>query len=269
MPESSSEKDEAAAATARAQGSFATVDAIGATFWIPRCLWGRTSKARGPTSQGTKLFGGTSSSEYRAPAGALFRSGLVFSDVVAGQVPAARRDQLVDLLRSPGAGPVRDRPRRILQQRLRDLPEALDRLRAAEQRPVAHHHVVDQALVGVQRLAGAAEGVGVAEAHVRLPELDPRAGDLGEEGGGDAAGVAELEGEVVVAEGLGDLVAVEREHPPRRLLVGDRQQVTALGQALAGAQVEGHALPAPVVDKGLDRDEGLGVGVGGDAVLLA
>ena len=64
-------------------------------------------------------------------------------------------------------------------------------------------------------------------------------------------------------------VAVEREHPPRRLRVGDRQQVLALGQALAGAQVERHPLPAPVVDEGLDRDEGLGVGVGGDPVLLA
>ena len=31
------------------------------------------------------------------------------------------------------------------------------------------------------------------------------------------AGVAELEGEVVAAEGLGDCVAVEREHPARRL----------------------------------------------------
>ena len=72
-----------------------------------------------------------------------------------------------------------------------------------------------------------------------------------------------------MAEGLGDLVAVEREHPPRRLLEGDRQQVVVLGQPLAGAQVERHALPAPVVDEGLDGDEGLGVGVGGDALLLA
>ena len=50
---------------------------------------------------------------------------------------------------------------------------------------------------------------------------------------------------------------------------GDREQVAALGQALAGAQVERHARPAPVVDEGLERDERLGVRVRGDAVLVA
>src|SRR3954468_11135313 len=103
--------------------------------------------------------------------------GQVRSDVVAGEVPVARRDQAVDLLGSPGAGLVRDRLRRSLQEWLGDLPEALDRLGAAEQGPIADHDVVDQALVGVERLAGAAEGVGVAEAHMCLAELDPRPWD--------------------------------------------------------------------------------------------
>ncbi len=43
----------------------------------------------------------------------------------------------------------------------------------------------------------------------------------------------------------------------------------ALEQALAGAQVERHALPAPIVDMGLDRDEGLGVAVAAQLVVIA
>ena len=38
---------------------------------------------------------------------------------------------------------------------------------------------------------------------------------------------------------------------------------------LARAQEEGNALPAPVVDEGAQGDEGLGIGVGGHALLLA
>jgi hypothetical protein len=49
-------------------------------------------------------------------------------DVVAGQVPAARGDQIVDLAWAPAAAPVGDRRRRVLEHRLGDLPEALDRI---------------------------------------------------------------------------------------------------------------------------------------------
>ena len=42
----------------------------------------------------------------------------------------------------------------------------------------------------------------------------------------------------------------------------------ALGQALAGAQEERHAGPAPVVDLGLDGDVGFGAAVGRDARLV-
>ena len=101
----------------------------------------------------------------------------------------------------------------------------------------------------------------VAEAHVRLAEMQRRARHLGQERRRDAAGIAQLEGEVIVAEGLGDLLAVEREHPSRRLLEGNGQQVAVLGHALAGAQIEGDAVPAPVVDEGPQGNEGLGVGV--------
>ena len=50
---------------------------------------------------------------------------------------------------------------------------------------------------------------------------------------------------------------VAEEHE-RRALELDRDLGDALGQALAGAQVEGHVGPAPVVDQQLQRDERLG-----------
>ena len=52
-----------------------------------------------------------------------------------------------------------------------------------------------------------------------------------------------------------------REHRLRGLAEGDRDDPGALGHPLAGAQVERHAGPAPVVDEALQRDEGLGLGV--------
>ena len=58
------------------------------------------------------------------------------------------------------------------------------------------------------------------------------------------------------------------EHRLRRLAEGDRDDPGPLGHPLAGAQVERHAGPAPVVDEALQRDERLGLGVGRDARLV-
>ena len=55
------------------------------------------------------------------------------------------------------------------------------------------------------------------------------------------------------------------EQQVRHALELDRDLGDALRQPLAGAQVERHAGPAPVVDLQARRDEGLGVGVGRDA----
>jgi hypothetical protein len=59
------------------------------------------------------------------------------------------------------------------------------------------------------------------------------------------------------------------EHPPRRVAEGDGQQPPRLGHALAGAQVERHAGPAPVLDPGTQGDERLGVRVVRHAGLVA
>ena len=43
----------------------------------------------------------------------------------------------------------------------------------------------------------------------------------------------------------------------------------AFGQAFAGAKVEGHALPSPIVDLCLDRDEGFGVRAFAQLLVIA
>src|SRR3954447_3091302 len=103
------------------------------------------------------------------------------SDMVAGKVPATRRDQDGGGLRPPRPGFVELEVGRMLQHRLRRLPQPLDAAGAVEQRLVADHHVVDQALVGLESLLAAAERVGVAELHLGLTELDRRTGHLREE----------------------------------------------------------------------------------------
>ena len=45
--------------------------------------------------------------------------------------------------------------------------------------------------------------------------------------------------------------------------------VSRIGHALAGAEIEGHALPPPIVDMGLQRDEGLGLAVVADLLDVA
>ena len=61
--------------------------------------------------------------------------------------------------------------------------------------------------------------------------------------------------------------AVEDEQ--RRLLELDADLGGALAHALAGAEVEGHAGPAPVFDFEAEGGEGLGAGLGIDALFLA
>ena len=62
---------------------------------------------------------------------------------------------------------------------------------------------------------------------------------------------------------------VGREHGLGRLAEGDADHASALGHALAGAQEERDARPAPVVHLHAGGDERLDVRVGRDAVLVA
>ena len=79
--------------------------------------------------------------------------------------------------------------------------------------------------------------------------------------------IGEIERQVVWA--LRADSGVRRKHALRRLAERDRDDPLALGHALARAQVERHTGPAPVVDRALERDERLGVGLGVNALLRA
>src|ERR1700760_4781844 len=118
------------------------------------------------------------------------------SSPVLRQVPPPRVDQLFQRFRAPRSRPVALDRRRALEQRRRDLPQPLDPVGACEERAVAEERVVDQALVRL-KLVGGAERVVVAELHPRRAELECRARNLGEEARADAAGLGDLEDQLV------------------------------------------------------------------------
>ncbi len=105
------------------------------------------------------------------------------------------------------------------------------------------------------------------ELHRELVELHARSRALAVERQRHLRLVGQVEGQVVGA--LGADVGPLGEHRQRRLLERDRDDPGPLGELLAGAQVERHACPAPVVDLDPQRHEGLGVGVVGDLLLAA
>src|SRR5215469_3240984 len=70
------------------------------------------------------------------------------------QMPVERRDQLLDRSWPPGAPTVRFDWRRVLQQRLGDLPEPVDAIGVGEQRLIADHRVEYEPLVALQRVRG-------------------------------------------------------------------------------------------------------------------
>src|SRR6266849_4297711 len=55
------------------------------------------------------------------------------------------------------------------------------------------------------------------------------------------------------------------EHALRGFAKSNRDDALTLGEAFAGAQIEGHAGPAPVVDEAAQRDKGFGVRILRDA----
>ena len=63
-----------------------------------------------------------------------------------------RCDQLVNRVRPPRARGVRAHRRRILQQRLRSLPQAFDAFGSGEQRVIIAHRIQDQPLVRLENL---------------------------------------------------------------------------------------------------------------------
>ena len=146
------------------------------------------------------------------------------------------------------------------------LPEPLDALGVGEERLVTVHRVVDQPLVGLEDVARVV-GVVERELQAQLVELHPGPGPLPVEGERELGGVGEIEGQVVRP--LHPDAGPRREHRFGRLAEGDRDDPRALGHLLAGAQVEGNAGPAPVVDLAAQGHEGLGARLRRDALAPA
>ena len=132
-----------------------------------------------------------------------------------------------------------------------------------EERGVAQEGVEDEALVGLRGVL--VEGGAVAEVHAHVAQLQVRAGDLGGQAHGDAlVGLDAHDDRVGPQPGRGCVL----EGQEGRLLEHDGDLGDAPRQALARAQVEGHARPPPVGDLQAQGRVGLGARVDGDAVLL-
>ena len=105
----------------------------------------------------------------------------------------------------------------------------------------------------------------VGEVHGHVTHLHRGARNLGAELEGQALVRLDADDERILT-GLAELGVTERH--VSGALEDDGDLGDALAEALAGAQVEGHARPAARVHEELDRREGLGGRVGGNAVLL-
>ena len=141
-------------------------------------------------------------------------------------------------------------------------PLRLDLVAADEQGRVALDQVEQQPLIG-DPPAVFAEGIG--EADIERDLAQPHA--LRGRGPGVLA-IRMQADRLFRLEADDQLVrpgrrAARGEDRIRHVLELDEDLGVALGHALAGAQVEGHALPAPIVDVRLQRDEGLGRGCRG------
>src|SRR5262245_10058147 len=181
---------------------------------------------------------------------------------------AVARDHLVGGGGAGGAGLVDVNARGgfpDLEDGLDELPGAIDGVASVEQGRVAAHAVEQEALVGLGDRA--LEGVGVGHGHEDVADVDGFARDLGDEAERDALVGLDAQGEDGgLEDAAGGFFLEEHEGDGAEVDVDLGQ---ALGELLARAQVERHALPAPAVDHEAHGGEGRGLRVGGDAVLLA
>ncbi|MNM75960.1 hypothetical protein D3C81_877630 [compost metagenome] len=143
-------------------------------------------------------------------------------------------------------------------------PAVLDVVGALEQRLVAGQAIVDQRLVARGRLH--LEKVLVGKTQLDVLHGQGRARALGLQVEPHAFVGLDLDLQVV---GLEPLDLGVTKLGIGRWLEADGNLGIAHAHALAGAQVERHADPAPVVDHHLERDEGFGVAVGLDPRLFA
>ena len=146
-------------------------------------------------------------------------------------------------------------------------PLRLDLVAADEQGRVALDEVEQQPLIG-DPPAILAEGIGKPDIERDLAQPNALAV---EPGSWTSAQSSMLSSGCSPMISLFGLVVAPRE---AKIECGTSRELdenlrVALRHALAGAQVEGHALPPPIVDMGLQRDEGLGRAVAADFLVVA
>ena len=143
---------------------------------------------------------------------------------------------------------------------MHELPRLFDRIAPHEERLVADDHVVEQSLVRFRRRSH------VMEIDFDLLQLGRRPGHLRHD----------MQREALVR------LNPYREHVGRQrcawicviqnsghVVEVDRNLARALGHPLAGAQVERHSRPSPVVDPASQRDESLDLRIRRDVLLFA
>src|ERR1700722_19752310 len=193
------------------------------------------------------------------------RSKRMGASVMFGQGPVVGLYDIAHGLWSPTALGVGLDRTRSLEERGRDLPETLNAVRSRKEGLVAQHHLEQEPLVRLEVVV-LLKGVTVEEAHLGLAEGHLGTGLLREEVRPNRTGVLEVDDEFVGVRVLATLLIREDLH--HGLAKSNRDELAALGQALAGAQIEGHAHPARVVDPGAQGNEGLGGRVRSDARLV-
>ena len=150
-----------------------------------------------------------------------------------------------------------------LQQRRVKAPGGLHLVAAGIEGGIAEHGVGQQphiALVG-----WLAEAVVVGKGHVNGAAAHARARSLHFKA--EFSPLIGLNAQDQLVDGGGAAGGIEQVH--RCLPKGEHHLADPLWQPLAGAQIEGHPLPAPVVDEQLHRHVGFSGAVGIDARLLA
>src|SRR5215469_251217 len=173
-------------------------------------------------------------------------------------VPTVSRHQFLGFPRSPCAcWIVREFAWRqrfpYVEYRIDNCPAGFDHVGALEERGVADHAVVKEHFVS--GLRGTAKVILIVETHVHRTDLHQRTGNLRAELERDSLFRLYVDHELVAREMLD--VGITKKHK-RRPLELDRDLGMATRHALASAQIDRDSCPTPVVDRELQRDEGLG-----------
>src|SRR5208282_1831576 len=128
-----------------------------------------------------------------------------------------------------------------VENRIDERPRGLHVIAAIEKCSVAAQAIVDQRGISAARCF--AKTFLVAEVHVDVSDAHLSSWTLGAEGNGDALFGLYVENETVRLDGT---VA---EHDVRSAAELNHDFCAARGETFAGAQVKGHAGPAPIVDQ--------------------